>query len=160
MAASATNPIVRLATTADLPQVLALLDHYYTEWDIWQRDTEATVREALRHPRLGYLLVEVDSQPAGCVLLKPLPALPGVVGKPVECKRLFVSPDFRGRRLADVLMDAAEAAARAAGFAWMYLDTKPEFAAAIALYHRRGYQPVERYNDNPQATIFLRLALA
>jgi GNAT superfamily N-acetyltransferase len=156
MAAPATNPIVRLATPVDLPQVLALLKHYYAEWDIWQRDTEATVREALQHPPLGYLLVEVDSQPAGCVLLKPLPAIPNAV----ECKRLFVSPDFRGRRLADVLMDAAEAAARAAGFAWMYLDTKPEFAAAIALYHRRGYQPVERYNDNPQATIFLRLALA
>lgn len=153
------SPLTRLATPADLPQVLALLDHYYTEWDIWQRDTEATVREALQHPPLGYLLVEVDSQPAGCVLLKPLPAMPGVVGKPVECKRLFVSPGFRGRRLADTLMDAAEAAARTAGYAWMYLDTKPEFAAAIALYHRRKYQPVDRYNDNPQATIFLRLAL-
>jgi GNAT superfamily N-acetyltransferase len=151
----ASHPIVRLATSADLPQVIDLLHAYYTEWDIWQRDTDATVRESLEHPPLGYLLVEVDDRPAGCVQIKALPAIPDAV----ECKRLFVSPDFRGHRLAGVLMDATESAARAAGYAWMYLDTRPEFAAAVALYHRRGYQTVERYNDNPQATIFMRLAL-
>jgi ribosomal protein S18 acetylase RimI-like enzyme len=146
---------IHLATPADLRQLLSLLNAYYAEWDIMQRDTEVTVRESLDHPPLGYLLVEIDDQTAGCVQIKALPAIPNAV----ECKRLFVSPAFRGRRLADTLMDAAESAARTAGYAWMYLDTKPDFAAAVALYHRRGYQPVERYNDNPQATIFMRLAL-
>ena len=49
--------------------------------------------------------------------------------------------------------------AKEAGYRWVYLDTKAEFAAAIALYSRRGYKETERYNDNAQATIFMRLAL-
>jgi hypothetical protein len=27
---------------------------------------------------------------------------------------------------------------------------------AVALYKKRGYVPCDRYNDNPQATLFLR----
>jgi hypothetical protein len=41
----------------------------------------------------------------------------------------------------------------------MYLDSKPEFSAAIALYRRRGYVECTRYNDNAQATVFLRKSL-
>jgi ribosomal protein S18 acetylase RimI-like enzyme len=146
---------VRLAGPPDLDCVLALLTAYYTEWDIWQRDDEHAVKQALSHPPLGYFVAEIEGVPAGCVLLKPLSSIPDAV----ECKRLFVAPNFRGQRLANRLMDTAESAARQVGYQWVYLDTKAEFAAAIALYRRRGYKEVERYNDNPQATIFLRLAL-
>ena len=146
---------IRRATASDRDDILHLLDFYYTEWDIWQRDPPAQVRNYLQHPTLGYLLALCDGQPAGCVLLRPLPAIPAAA----ECKRLFVAPEFRGRRLADALMQAAEDQARAAGLLWLYLDTKPEFAAAIALYRRRGYEEVPRFNDNAQATLFLRLPL-
>jgi GNAT superfamily N-acetyltransferase len=87
--------------------------------------------------------------------LRPLPA----IDSGAECKRLFVAPDFRGQRLAGLLMDAAEAQAHAADCAWMYLDSKSEFASALALYHRRDYVECPRYNDNAQATIFLRKSL-
>jgi ribosomal protein S18 acetylase RimI-like enzyme len=146
---------VRFATTEDFPQVFALLRSYYEEWNVWQRDDEAAVRKAFGSAPLGYFLAEIDGQPAGCVQIKPLPALPDAV----ECKRLFVMPAFRGHRLAGTLMDAAESAARAAGYRWVYLDSADEFVTAIALYRRRGYEQTERYNDNAQATIFLRLAL-
>jgi len=146
---------VRRAAPSDLAEVVRLLELYYSEWDIWQRDSPAQVVASLLQPSLGYFLAEVDSQPAGCVLLRPLPSVPDAV----ECKRLFVAPEFRGRRLADALMDAAEAAAQAAGQQWIYLDSKPEFAAALALYRRRGYLDCPRYNDNAQATIFLRKSL-
>jgi GNAT superfamily N-acetyltransferase len=139
----------------DLAAVCALLELYYTEWDIWQRDDEAKALADLQHPQLGSLLAEVDAAPAGCVLLHPLPSIPTAA----ECKRLFVAPQFRGQRLADDLMDAAEAQARDAGCEWMYLDSKPEFAAALALYRRRGYVECPRYNDNAQATVFLRKSL-
>jgi GNAT superfamily N-acetyltransferase len=147
---------LRRATVTDLAEVCALLDHYYTEWDIWQRDEEAKVLADLREPQLGFLLAEVDARPAGCVLVRSLPGLAFAA----ECKRLFVAPEFRGQRLADRLMDAAEEQARTAGYAWMYLDSKPEFAAALVLYHRRGYVECPRYNDNAQAKIFLRKSLA
>jgi GNAT superfamily N-acetyltransferase len=146
------SAVIRRATEADLPTILALLASYYTEWDIWQRDSASTVIADLQHPTLGFLLAEVDSIPAGCVLGRALPQLDSAV----ECKRLFVAPAFRGRHIADLLMEALESAARTAGARWMYLDTRAEFATAIALYRRRGYQACERYNDNAQATLFLR----
>ena len=146
---------IRRATEADLAPICALLEHYYTEWEIWQRDDEAKTLADLQHSQLGFLLAEVDEQAAGCVLLRPLPALASAT----ECKRLFVAPEFRGQHLADLLMDAAEAQALAAGLGWMYLDSKPEFAAALAIYRRRGYLECPRYNDNAQATIFLRKSL-
>jgi ribosomal protein S18 acetylase RimI-like enzyme len=153
MAASST--VIRRATPADLSAILALLDLYYTEWDIWQRDPPEKILHDLQHPHLGFVLAEMDSVRAACVLLRDLPAVPSAA----ECKRLFVAPAFRGHGLAHALMDATEAAARAAHLDFLYLDTKSEFTTAIALYRRRGYEETPRYNDNPQATIFLRKRL-
>jgi hypothetical protein len=53
-------------------------------------------------------------------------------------------------------MDTLEDAARAANLRWIYLDSKANFATAIAMYSRRGYTDTPRYNQNPEATIFLR----
>jgi ribosomal protein S18 acetylase RimI-like enzyme len=153
--------IIRRATTADLPQLLTLLKLYYTEWDIWQRDTDDKVLADLQHPDLGFFLAEPSNPSpapkalAACVLLRPLPAITSAA----ECKRLYVAPAFRGHRLASLLMDAAETAARDTGLLWLYLDTKPEFDTAIALYRKRGYEEIERFNDNAQATIFMRKSL-
>ena len=42
---------------------------------------------------------------------------------------------------------------------WVYLDSKDDLKDAIRLYVKRGYQACDRYNDNPQATVFLRKKL-
>ncbi len=146
---------VRRAGADDLPLLTDLLELYYAEWDIWQRDTQDQVLEYLSHPSLGFLLAELDSVPVGCVLLRTLPGIP----RAAECKRLFVTPLYRGHGLAGELMQRAEDLARSAGLDWIYLDTKAEFSAAIALYRKRGYQNVPRFNDNAQATIFLSKGL-
>jgi len=52
--------------------------------------------------------------------------------------------------------DVQEEFARKAGLEWIYLDTYDDLKPAIAIYERRGYQRCERYNDNPQATLFMR----
>ena len=36
----------------------------------------------------------------------------------------------------------------------IYLDTTDEMIAAARLYEQNGYEPCDRYNENPQATIF------
>ena len=48
---------------------------------------------------------------------------------------------------------------RQAGHSAVYLDTKDDLHAAIRLYDQLGYERCERYNDNPQATIFMRKRL-
>ncbi|WP_182277592.1 GNAT family N-acetyltransferase [Granulicella sp. 5B5] len=152
-------PTIRRATPDDLTSVLALLTLYYNEWQIQQRDDEPTVAAKLQHAPLGYFLAFIDNEPAGCVMLRDLPNIPSAAEPSAECKRLYVAPAFRGHRLANLLMDAAESTARTAGYHWLYLDSAAEFTTAIALYRRRGYLEIPRFNDNPQATIFMRLAL-
>jgi len=53
-------------------------------------------------------------------------------------------------------MDTLEDTARTAGLRWLYLDSKDNFQSAITMYRRRGYVDCPRYNQNPQATLFLR----
>jgi GNAT superfamily N-acetyltransferase len=80
-----------------------------------------------------------------------------VAGHPCgECKRLYVQPVARGHHIADKLLDAQEDFARNQGLRWIYLDSYDDLKVAIALYRKRGYVSCDRYNDNPQATVFLR----
>jgi len=161
--------IIRRATAEDLSAILALLQHYYTEHDIWLRDPpEKTAADiagvpgecsllagVVAHPQLGFFLAELDGAPVGCVLLRPLPSIPSAT----ECKRLYVAAEFRGHGIAGKLMDAAEAHARHSGLDWIYLDSRAEMTTAIAMYRRRGYEEIPRFNDNAEAAIFLRKRL-
>jgi ribosomal protein S18 acetylase RimI-like enzyme len=149
------TPIIRRATDRDLPAILALLQRYYAEQDIWLRDPQEKTAADLAHPQLGFFLAKFDDTPAGCVLLRPLPAIPFAT----ECKRLYIAQEFRGHGLAGQLMDAAEAHARRTGLHWIYLDSRAEMTTAIALYRRRGYEEIPRFNDNAEAAIFLRKRL-
>jgi ribosomal protein S18 acetylase RimI-like enzyme len=71
-------------------------------------------------------------------------------------KRLYVRPESRGQHIADRLLEALEEYAFEAGYRALYLDTKDDLVVAIHFYQRHGYGLCERYNDNPQATIFMR----
>jgi putative acetyltransferase len=62
-----------------------------------------------------------------------------------ELKRLYVDERGRGQGVATAVMDALEAAARAASIRTLQLQTGPLHRAAIALYERRGYAHIERF---------------
>jgi len=147
--------VVRRAFACDLPALTALLLRYYAEQDIWLRDPPEKTAADLAHQQLGFFLAEFEGTPAGCVLLRPLLSIPSAT----ECKRLYVAPEFRGHGVAGKLMDAAEAHVRSSGLHWIYLDSRAEMTTAIALYRRRGYEEIPRFNDNAEAVIFLRKQL-
>lgn len=102
--------------------------------------------EAEMRPPAGYLiLARVDDEPIGCGVLKRLTAKAG------EIKRVWIAPQMRGCGVADKLMDRLEAQARTAGFDIVKLDTNRALTEAHALYRKRGYYEIERYNANPYA---------
>ena len=109
-------------------------------------------------PYTALLLAHVDGQPAGCIALKPLPSAPEPA---CELKRLWVRPAFRGHSLGRRLVHAALEQAAALGSAAVYLDTVPAaMPEANRLYTSLGFEPVERYNQNPVADVaFFRRAL-
>jgi GNAT superfamily N-acetyltransferase len=143
------------ATLLEEADASLLLDEYYREVGVVQIDTPDAIRNFLRDPDFGFWIAYVEGTPAGCVALRPIPRIRGAG----ECKRLYVRAPFRRRGLAEALLDAMEAHARKCGRSSIYLDSKDDLQNAIALYLRRGYEPCIRYNENPQATVFLRKSL-
>jgi ribosomal protein S18 acetylase RimI-like enzyme len=150
------NPVtVRLATLAEETAAWEIVDEYNTSFGVVLRDDRAALHEYLDGTGALWLAYQDDAV-AGCVVLRPLRS---IGPRASEVKRLYVRPAYRGAGVADALMEALEAHARAAGYDAIYLDSRPDFQAAIRFYQRRGYEPVARYNENPEATVFMRLPL-
>jgi DNA-binding MarR family transcriptional regulator/GNAT superfamily N-acetyltransferase len=142
--------IVRLSRPND--DAIRLLQEYYEAVSVVQRDTPEAIQKIIDDPGSGVWLSYLDEKAVGCVVLRKLASVP-FAG---ECKRLYVQPMARGHRIADRLLDAQEDFARNKGLRWIYLDSYDDLKVAIALYRKRGYVSCKRYNDNPQATVFLR----
>lgn len=145
---------IERAQPADRDAAYAIVDEYMRAIDVVVRDTPADFGKYFAADS-GVWLARDGGAVIGCIALRPLP-MPGAA----EVKRLYVRPAHRGVRIADRLLDALEAYARTRGYAEIYLDTKDDLLPAIRFYDRRGYERCERYNDNPQATVFMRRNLA
>ena len=146
--------IVR-ASIDQLADAELLLDEYYRALEVVKRDTPEEIATYLSDRSSGLWIAYAEGLPAGCVVLRPLPLIPAAA----ECKRLYVRQQCRGRGIAEALLCAMEEYALAQAAEWIYLDSKDDLRDALRIYTRRGYQACERYNDNPQATIFLRKQL-
>lgn len=66
-----------------------------------------------------------------------------------EMKRLYVSPECRGMKLGEKLVDEIIQHAKNAGFKEMVLDTIVPLQAAIHLYKKMGFEECEPYYYNP-----------
>lgn len=146
--------IVR-ATTANLVEASELVNEYNDAIGVIHRDSPEALLSYLADPACGFWIARVNNVAAGCVALRPLTKFASAV----ECKRLFVRPEFRRRGIAELLMTALEEHAQSGGMEWVYLDSKDDLEGALALYRRTGYVACDRYNDNSQATVFMRKQL-
>lgn len=96
------------------------------------------------------------SPPTGSLLLALAQNLPiGCVGVRYfedgicEMKRLFVKPNFRGKRVGRLLAEAAVKAGKNLGYERMRLDTLPTMETANHLYGSLGFVEIEPYRYNP-----------
>ena len=109
---------------------------------------------ALPAPYSALLVAEVEYSLAGCVALKPL------TDQIAEVKRLYVRPAFRHLGLGEQLLRAVADAAYRLGYTTIRLDTLPSMTAAIHLYQRLAFVPIERYNDIPEpGALFFELRI-
>src|SRR5262249_26430471 len=92
---------------------------------------------------------------AGSIALREL-----CPGDAAEIKRMYVREAYRGLGIAQGLLREAERCARDSGYRRILLDSTDEMQAARRLYERNGYERCERYNRNPQATVFMSKRLS
>lgn len=147
------NIEIRQATRADFDAALAIVHEYSDAINVTVRETERTFEQYFE-PRAGIWLAKCADEIIGCIALRPLE-----LADQAEIKRLYVKAEWRGKNIAAKLLEAAHNFARINHYQWCYLDSKADLVAAIKFYERSGYEHCERYNDNPQAVIFMRKAL-
>ena len=101
------------------------------------------------------LLAEFEGQLAGCVALHKLED--GIC----EMKRLYLRPQFRGKRLGRVLAKRIIAEARQIGYQRMRLDTvDPVMKDAVAMYRKIGFYEIAPYCANPiPGALYMELLL-
>ncbi len=92
--------------------------------------------------RIKYAVVAYDDErPVGCGALK--------VHEPqsIEVKRMFVSPESRGKGVAAKILNELERWAAELGYDQCQLETGTRQPEAIALYKKMGYRVIENYGQ-------------
>lgn len=133
----------------------AIVSEYYEALGVVARETPEEFGRAYFGPARGIWLAWVGSSLAGTIALRQL-----VPGEAAEIKRMYVREAYRGIGIAQRLLAQAECFARDVGYLRILLDSTDTMQVARRLYERNGYERCERYNSNPQATLFMSKRLA
>ena len=151
--------LVDASTENELPTLKKLFREYETwlDFDLCFQDFEKEMSGLPGDyaPPGGRLLVAYEgAQAAGCVALRPMSE------SACEMKRLYVSPQFRGRSIGRLLAEEVIRQARQIGYKFMRLDTVDWMKEAIALYRSLGFREIDPYRYNPiEGAMYLELRL-
>jgi len=163
---SATEFVIKQAeTTADIARVRELFQEYAKAlgFSLCFQGFDKEVAELpgdYAAPAGRLLLATCDSRLAGCVALHPL-ANPVSDQRLCEMKRLYLRPEFRGKRLGRILAERIIEEARSVGYSHMRLDTiASTMSDAVVLYRKLGFREIAPYRENPIASaLYMELNL-
>jgi GNAT superfamily N-acetyltransferase len=77
-----------------------------------------------------------------------------------ELKRMYVLNEFRRLGLGHKLLDIAIDFAKSVGYSRIVLDSSKTLCAARALYLKKGFVDIPKYNDNYRADVFMERKLS
>ncbi len=106
-------------------------------------------------PQGRLLLASYEGALAGCI------ALHGLEQNVAEMKRLYVRPQYRGKRVGFALVQRLLAEAREMGYGSIRLDTvEPVMKDAVKMYRRLGFREIAPYRANPiEGALYMQLDL-
>lgn len=138
---------IRVASTADLDEVLRLMRGYYADdglaFELERAST--TMSRLLNEPHWGrVLLLESHERPIGYVAVCLGFSLE-LGGNDAFIDEIYVVPEFRGRGHGKRLLEAAAASAREMGVQALHLEVDRTNHVARELYDSLGYRSRDRY---------------
>jgi N-acetylglutamate synthase-like GNAT family acetyltransferase len=125
--------IVSRAKLAQLDLAFGIVQDYYAAASVVAREDREEFAQQYFTDDAGIWLALADGAVVGCVALRRLPDRQDSG----EVKRMYVKAPYRGRGVADSLLDALEQYAREAGYRWLYLDTASDMVAAARFTSER-----------------------
>ena len=160
-------PDIKIESAYDKPEEVSILFSEYTNLlitndpsfqtylDVQNYDEEIKHLEAKYGMPDGRLyVVYCDEELAGCIGLRKID------NRNCEMKRLYVRPEFRGKKIGNLLVEKIIDDAKEIGYSYMLLDTLPFLHSAIYMYKKYGFYEIESYNDSPMDTsIYMKLDL-
>ncbi|WNJ83610.1 GNAT family N-acetyltransferase [Pseudomonas canadensis] len=162
------NPIIQVATAADIPEVLRFVlqarAELFPKLSATGMPADLAQFEAIYLQGDGqFLLARDESEIVAAIGYLPydgrFPQLDYQGRKTVEVVRLFVLPAFRRFGLAGELYHALEAQAKADRVAVMYLHTHPFLPGAIDFWLRQGFEVVDVDTDPVWRTTHMQRTL-
>jgi ribosomal protein S18 acetylase RimI-like enzyme len=154
------DPVI-LEVDPEDPRAIHAVGNYGAELarELGFEATSVTVegQDAYRRPSGAFFIVDADDRTVGCGAVRSVTLPDG--SKAAELKRMWLSPERRGRGVGRWLLDRLHAAAREMGHDRAVLDSRRELEAALRLYRAAGYEEVEPFNDNPDATVWMARSL-
>jgi putative acetyltransferase len=90
-------------------------------------------------PRSALLLGYFNDRAVACGAFRPF------TDRIAEIKRMYVLPEYRGRKYAAAMLAKLEELVWQAGFDEAWLETGDRCTAAIQLYDRSGYRRIPKY---------------
>jgi putative acetyltransferase len=85
------------------------------------------------------IVIYDDGQPIACGCFRRYEP------EAIELKRMFVKPDFRGRGIASIILQALEKWGAEQGYELAFLETGVKQLEAIASYKKSGYEIIDNY---------------
>lgn len=158
---------IKIIPAYDHPQEVGVLFSEYTNMLI---EGDSSFRnyldmqhydEEMKHPENKYgvpdgrlYIAYCKEELAGCIGLRKID------DQNCEMKRLYVRPQFRGKKIGKQLIRKVITDAKEIGYSYMLLDTLPFLESAVRMYTGFGFYRIESYNDNPMNTaIYMKLDL-
>ena len=148
--------MIRRATAADAADAARLLHDFNTEFAEPTPDVATLTAKLETLIGAGEATVLLGGEgPDGIALMRLRPAL-WSEGQEAYLQELYVAPAWRGQGIGRALLEAAIAAAKAAGAAGIDLNTGETDTAARALYESAGFSNREGSPDGPAMLFYER----
>ena len=131
-----------LRTDSSHPDFIELVRHL--DADLAERDGEdhSFYAQFNKIDKIKYAIVAYeDERPAGCGAIKEYSP------DTMEVKRMYTSPENRGKGIASKVLSELELWASELSYAKCILETGKRQPEAIALYNKRGYQVIPNYGQ-------------
>jgi GNAT superfamily N-acetyltransferase len=87
------------------------------------------------------IIAILDNKAIGCGAIKEFDTTT------MEIKRMYVLPQYRGKRIAEAILKDLEKWALELSYSHCILETSDKLEAAIALYKKCNYQTIENYGQ-------------
>lgn len=123
----------------DFVKLVAELDKYLADVDGAEHGYYAQFNGL---ENISNVVVVYDGdEPVGCGAFKPYS------DTTVEIKRMYVSPDHRGKKIGVLILDELEGWAGELRYSECILETGHKQQAAVHLYRNSGYQVIPNYDQ-------------